>query len=119
MNGSITDPTKQLWQAAVTLCSSIEPADYKRYRPSDHLPALPLPPLSNDAVQNWCLSLATRRVITLSTNALSRTPTSTEVLVPSSSRRMRAGKTSERPHKRTTSRSGFDKVLELLERRCP
>lgn len=30
-NGSITELTKQLWQAAVTLRGSIEPADYKRY----------------------------------------------------------------------------------------
>ncbi len=30
-NGSITKLTKELWQAAVTLRGSIEPADYKRY----------------------------------------------------------------------------------------
>jgi type I restriction enzyme M protein len=30
-NGSITNLTKELWQAAVTLRGSIEPADYKRY----------------------------------------------------------------------------------------
>jgi len=30
-NGSITDVTKELWQAAVNLRGSIEPADYKRY----------------------------------------------------------------------------------------
>jgi type I restriction-modification system DNA methylase subunit len=30
-NGSITTLTKELWQAAVTLRGSIEPADYKRY----------------------------------------------------------------------------------------
>lgn len=31
MSGSIADLTKELWQAAVTLRGSIEPADYKRY----------------------------------------------------------------------------------------
>jgi type I restriction enzyme M protein len=30
-NGSIADLTRELWQAAVTLRGSIEPADYKRY----------------------------------------------------------------------------------------
>jgi len=30
-NGNITDVLKQLWQAAVNLRGSIEPADYKRY----------------------------------------------------------------------------------------
>src|SRR3979409_519804 len=30
-NGSIVELTKELWQAAVTLRGSIEPADYKRY----------------------------------------------------------------------------------------
>jgi hypothetical protein len=33
---------KQLWQAAVNLRGSIEPADYKRYVLPDHLLALPL-----------------------------------------------------------------------------
>jgi type I restriction enzyme M protein len=30
-NGSIYNLTRELWQAAVTLRGSIEPADYKRY----------------------------------------------------------------------------------------
>src|SRR3954465_12342553 len=30
-NGNITDVLKQLWEAAVNLRGSIEPADYKRY----------------------------------------------------------------------------------------
>ena len=30
-NGGIVALTKELWQAAVTLRGSIEPADYKRY----------------------------------------------------------------------------------------
>ena len=30
-NGNITDLMKELWQAAVNLRGSIEPADYKRY----------------------------------------------------------------------------------------
>ena len=30
-NGNITDVLKELWQAAVNLRGSIEPADYKRY----------------------------------------------------------------------------------------
>ena len=103
-NGGIVSLTKELFQAAITLRGSVEPADYKRYV----LPIIVLRFLSlrydrrRAEIQALVADKDTATI--LATMPLSTTRTNTVALGPSSSPKPRGGRTSVRPHRPTISR---------------